>query len=401
MVGMVVLVCRRIGGRVSEKGRVPVVFEGGERYSLDVGAVQGVHAFGGKLYVLYRTDNVGFYRKWAAEGVPDGAVPLRVHMEEFGEYRCSCGEVMEEDADEVFCPKCGSEAGVLQAYRVFSVVEEPREVVEAFLSRLFSFPLKFVEELWSSVGGGFSPRFRLPEAGVQFYEVKIIGLGAVENPEFEESWYDDVSVYRKKFEGRYVVVWWRREGERGTYYYLYRVLEPAAAPAPSPAPAPAPAPAAAPAPSPAPEPSPAPSPAPAAEPSPAPEPEPEPEQGEAEPLCPRCGAPVSWRETVRRGGREYSVAVHYLGTVNGKRRVKKCYLGPVGGYVYVTATHGDLGMKLEGYTNARALEYLRVLLGYFEAECENPATLKFALRLLEESAGRLRERVKRMGGEGA
>ena len=78
--------------------------------------------------------------------------------------------------------------------------------------------------------------------------------------------------------------------------------------------------------------------------------------------CPRCGMPVSWIERQRKGGREYYVAVHYLGRPGGKEALRKCYLGPRE-YAYVSSTHEGLGLTLKGMVEPRrVMEYLDSLL---------------------------------------
>jgi hypothetical protein len=79
-------------------------------------------------------------------------------------------------------------------------------------------------------------------------------------------------------------------------------------------------------------------------------------------VCPRCGRPIDYVERHRRGGRVYIYAVHYEGYVNGRPRLVRHYLGPEGGYRYVTATHADLGLELRGLNDPdRVEEYLRSL----------------------------------------
>jgi len=54
-------------------------------------------------------------------------------------------------------------------------------------------------------------------------------------------------------------------------------------------------------------------------------------------VCPRCGRPIDYleRRVVRRRGKDgkvreqvYFIAWHYVRGPDGKRKVKKCYLGP-------------------------------------------------------------------------
>ena len=85
--------------------------------------------------------------------------------------------------------------------------------------------------------------------------------------------------------------------------------------------------------------------------------------------CPRCGAPVSYFEEHRRGDRVYVVAVHYEGydRETGRKRVRKCYLGPKNSYAYVTQMHEREGLVLKGMGDRdRVLEYLDAIIHYLE-----------------------------------
>lgn len=124
-----------------------------------------------------------------------------------------------------------------------------------------------------------------------------------------------------------------------------------------------------------------------------------------EKICPRCRQPYSYIERRSVGDRVYLYAVHYH-WVAGKRRVRKCYLGPEDHYVYVTHTHAREGLVLRGLVDAeRALGYLDALIAYF---AENPLDAKTAekliprlkklLRLLETTIG---ERGQARRGEKA
>jgi len=76
-------------------------------------------------------------------------------------------------------------------------------------------------------------------------------------------------------------------------------------------------------------------------------------------ICPRCGQKYSYIERRSVGDQVYLYAVHYL-KVEGKRKVRKCYLGPESSYIYVSKMHeftlrGPLDKK-------RVLRYLSSLL---------------------------------------
>jgi len=84
-------------------------------------------------------------------------------------------------------------------------------------------------------------------------------------------------------------------------------------------------------------------------------------------LCPKCGNPYSWIESRVVGKRVYYYAVHvYKDPETGKRRVKRCYLGPEV-YVYVSKLHEKEGLTLKGLRDSqRALEYLDALIKYLQ-----------------------------------
>lgn len=60
--------------------------------------------------------------------------------------------------------------------------------------------------------------------------------------------------------------------------------------------------------------------------------------------CPRCGEPIDWLKVhrIRYGNRvyEYLTAVHYLGYEGGRKRIRRCHLGPLEHYLHVEKTMG-------------------------------------------------------------
>ena len=78
--------------------------------------------------------------------------------------------------------------------------------------------------------------------------------------------------------------------------------------------------------------------------------------------CPRCGTPYSYIEKRKVGDKVYYYAVHYYRGPDGKRRVRKCYLGPEV-YEYVSRMHLREGLTLRGMIDAgRVLAYLDALI---------------------------------------
>lgn len=111
------------------------------------------------------------------------------------------------------------------------------------------------------------------------------------------------------------------------------------------------------------------------------------------PLCPRCGQVYSWIERSTIGGRVYFYAVHYLGFEGGRRKTRKCYLGPAV-YEYVSRTHENVNLTFEGaVSGGRLLSYLEQLAGAVETVLGSPNVDKAGLR---EVLGRLRGLVARL-----
>jgi hypothetical protein len=89
-------------------------------------------------------------------------------------------------------------------------------------------------------------------------------------------------------------------------------------------------------------------------------------------ICPRCGRKIDWYEKHKIGNRVYVYAVHYLGYENGKYKYKKCYLGPLDSYKYVSKTHEREGLLLYGALHEeRSIDYLEILLDTLPSIAEN------------------------------
>ena len=87
---------------------------------------------------------------------------------------------------------------------------------------------------------------------------------------------------------------------------------------------------------------------------------------ETQKICPRCGEPYKWiyRENIH--GRSYLYAVHEYIDENGRKRRRKCYLGPEGNYKYVSATHD---LEFYGLTKEdRYIRYLEEIIDLFDVD---------------------------------
>lgn len=84
-------------------------------------------------------------------------------------------------------------------------------------------------------------------------------------------------------------------------------------------------------------------------------------------ICPRCKLPYSYLERRQVGDRVYLYTVHES-REHGKRRIKKCYLGP-DKYRYVSKLHSPEGLVLRGlHDQDRVIDYLESLLQYLLEE---------------------------------
>ena len=79
-------------------------------------------------------------------------------------------------------------------------------------------------------------------------------------------------------------------------------------------------------------------------------------------ICPRCGHKYTYIEQRKQGNRIYYYAVHVIKEKGGKRRIRKCYLGP-SAYIYVTRLHEKENLVFRGLLETnRAIEYLEAIL---------------------------------------
>jgi hypothetical protein len=110
---------------------------------------------------------------------------------------------------------------------------------------------------------------------------------------------------------------------------------------------------------------------------------------------------VDWYERLRRGEREYLYAVHYDPSTKHRR---KCYLGPVGGYVHARTTHPMLSLRgFEVDTEMdwkRRVDYVLELLESFR-ECDSAEELRRLLENLATYVPRLAKLAAVRGGVAA
>jgi len=83
-------------------------------------------------------------------------------------------------------------------------------------------------------------------------------------------------------------------------------------------------------------------------------------------ICPKCGQPYSYIEEIDIGDRTYLYAVHYVKDESGKRKKKRCYLGPADSYEYVSKTHDIIFYGLN--RQDRYIRYLEEIIDLFDVD---------------------------------
>jgi len=113
-------------------------------------------------------------------------------------------------------------------------------------------------------------------------------------------------------------------------------------------------------------------------------------------ICPRCGNSFSYIEEVDRGGRSYLYAVHYVKDESGKRKKRRCYLGPKDGYEYVSKTHDITFYGLD--REDRYIKYLNEIIDLFDVD--QPVSTDFERFKRDfENTMKMRSLIKKIGDE--
>jgi len=113
-------------------------------------------------------------------------------------------------------------------------------------------------------------------------------------------------------------------------------------------------------------------------------------------VCPKCGQPYSYVEEIDIGGRSYLYAVHYVKDENGKRKKRRCYLGPKEGYEYVSKTHDITFYGLD--REDRYIKYLEEILNLFTSD-EPVSTDPDEFKKDFENTMKMKSLVKRINNE--
>jgi hypothetical protein len=216
---MSVLEVRGIGPRLNQN-LVPVLFSDGTESALDPSQIKGIYFFNGKYYI--ETDNIQFYAKYTAQ-LPALATQLNFGVKEVEEVRCNtCNSLIEWDADEPYCPKCGFDFGSSYSVlvKLFVTKIDRKFELESFASKLFQTPCVLEEEFYRTGAGGYSPNFKLKNIGeIRLFNFSVDAAGVVVDPEFTETHYDEINTVDHKIEGKYAIL--QAYYDNATHYVLF------------------------------------------------------------------------------------------------------------------------------------------------------------------------------------
>lgn len=216
----IILEVRGIGPRLNQN--LPIVFSDGTESTLDPSLIKGIYFFDGKYYIYIETDNVQFYAKHTAQ-LPALATELNFNFYVKEEVRCSaCHRLIEWDADEPYCPKCGFDFGSSYSASVkFFVAKIDRKFeLESFASKLFQTSCTLEKEFYRTGAGGHSPNFKLKNIGeIRLFNFSVDAAGIVMDPVFTETHYDEINTVDHKIEGRYAIL--QAYYDNATHYVLF------------------------------------------------------------------------------------------------------------------------------------------------------------------------------------
>jgi len=246
-VKVVWLVCDWIGGKVSKKGRIPVKFASGEKYSLNAEKIRRVLWDGKKYYVDYEVDEKTskFYKKF--EGTPpDYAVEVKlVEKKHYVGEKCNCGIYWDPDtiaehemADGVCqCPRCGKVLDIHETTKVHvekdydALVERIAEKVAK--ERGFA-GVELVTKCWANISGGTYPVANETVEEKELDLEKLERLRIVRGLTIKSSHYDEIEVKTHYDSDRYHLIVdadpHLRGYTTGTVYYIFKLKEESATP---------------------------------------------------------------------------------------------------------------------------------------------------------------------------
>ena len=173
-----------------------------QEVELNVNNIQAVYYYNGYYYIVYSNPSI------QTVSIPYLASKLNFQVKDIEKEICSrCGNEIEYDADEPYCPVHGENFSLkrVQQKEIIIHIDEKVEL-EQFLNKLFKTSVNYVKDYWWTIAGGSSPNFKLQKLKIQLYKNDIQEIGIVQDPSFDEHHYDDFETYHHVDTGKFIIV---------------------------------------------------------------------------------------------------------------------------------------------------------------------------------------------------
>jgi|GEM_PF-1336178 len=192
----------KIPSYISQNGLFKVKISEQQEIELNVANIQAIYYYNGYYYIIYNNPPV------QTVPIPYLATKLNFAVMDIEKEICSkCGNEIEYDADEPYCPVHGENFSLkrVQLKEIDLDIDQKTEL-EQFLNKLFKVNVKFVKDYYWVIAGGYFPNFKLQKLKIMLYRNDIEEIGIIENPSFEESHWDDFEKYQHSHQGKFIVV---------------------------------------------------------------------------------------------------------------------------------------------------------------------------------------------------
>ena len=187
-----------------------------QEVELNIANVQAIYYYNGYYYIVYNNSPV------QTVPIPYLATKLNFAVKGIQKEICKrCGDEIEYDADEPYCPNCGDYYGSKYVSLLkFNYDIDQKTELEQFLTKLFKTNVKYYKDYWWTIAGGSSPNFnKLQKLKITLFKNDIMAIGIIENPEFEEHHYDDFETYHYTEQGKFIIV--KVDAPHRYIYYLF------------------------------------------------------------------------------------------------------------------------------------------------------------------------------------
>jgi len=205
----------KIPSHASQNGNFKIKLADEQEVELNIANVQAIYYYNGYYYIVYNNSPV------QTVPIPYLATKLNFAVKGIQKEICKrCGDEIEYDADEPYCPNCGDYYGskYVSLLKLNYDIDQKVEL-EQFLNKLFKVNVNYYKDYWWTMAGGSSPNFKLQKLKIGLFKNNIEEIGIVENPSFDEHHYDDFETYHHVDTGKFIVV--EVDVPRYDIYYLF------------------------------------------------------------------------------------------------------------------------------------------------------------------------------------